>query len=345
MATLAFHAEEAGDTAAAVRYGIAAAQRAASLRANREAAGLYRLVLRQADTTPPAQKVVWLEQHAFTSYLSGQVETAVTSWREAIALRHALGDRLGEGEGWRWLSLMLLALKGTSAAAEAGRASLRLLEALGPSPQLAWSLVNLAQISALSYDPGMTEYVDRAIALGTQLGEDAVVLQARSYAGLATVFRTDTGWEEVEAAWREAMNNPAVPEHAAFIGMIICWTAATHHDLDRAERCIAETGAWCAVHDLGNFQTGVTSAQALAALHRGDWTQAAACADDVLTHPDLSPQHRILPLLTIALIRARRGQQDVDPTARQVGRRRRTRRRLSHVSGAGGACRSCLAGR
>ena len=311
LATLAFHAEEAGDTAAAVRYGIAAAQRAASLRANREAAGLYRLVLRQADTTPPAQKVVWLEQHAFTSYLSGQVETAVTSWREAIALRHALGDRLGEGEGWRWLSLMLLALKGTSAAAEAGRASLRLLETLGPSPQLAWSLVNLAQISALSYDPGMTEYVDRAIALGTQLGEDAVVLQARSYAGLATVFRTDTGWEEVEAAWREAMNNPAVPEHAAFIGMIICWTAATHHDLDRAERCIAETGAWCAVHDLGNFQTGVTSAQALAALHRGDWTQAAACADDVLTHPDLSPQHRILPLLTIALIRARRGQQDV----------------------------------
>ena len=57
LAALAFHAEEAGDTAAAVRYGIAAAQRAASLRANREAAGLYRLVLRHADTTPPAEKV------------------------------------------------------------------------------------------------------------------------------------------------------------------------------------------------------------------------------------------------------------------------------------------------
>ena len=57
LAALAFHAEEAGDTDAAVRYGIAAAQRAASLRANREAAGLYRLALRHADTTPPAQKV------------------------------------------------------------------------------------------------------------------------------------------------------------------------------------------------------------------------------------------------------------------------------------------------
>jgi DNA-binding CsgD family transcriptional regulator len=311
LAALAFHAEEAGDTDAAVRYGIEAAHRAASLRANREAAGLFRLVLRHAENTPPEQKVAWLEQHAFTSYLSGQVETAVASWREAIPMRHAMGDRMGEGEGWRWLSLMLLALEGTSAAADAGRASLRLLETMGPSPQLAWSLVNLAQISALSYDPSMSEYVARAIALGTELGDDAVVLQARSYAGLATVFRTDTGWDEVDAAWREAMNNHVMPEHAAFIGMVICWTAASHKDLDRAQRCIDQTGEWCAAHDLGNFTTGVTSAEALTKLHRGDWAQAAACADHVLTHPELSPQHRILPLLTIALIRARHGQQDV----------------------------------
>ncbi len=312
-AALAFHADRAGDTDAVIRYGIAAAERASSLAAHREAAGLYRLALGHADLVPDERKVVWHERHAFASYLCGQIDAAVTSWREAIALRHELGDWLEEGEDWSWLSLMLLALEGTSPAAEAGLASLRLLEALGPSPQLAWSLVNLARISALSYDPSLTEYVDRAVVLGTRLGDDAVVLQARSYARLATVFRTDTGWDEVEADWREAMDNPAAPEHAAFIGMIICWSAATHHDLRRAERCIARTSAWCAEHDLGNFQTGVTSARALAELHRGDWAQAAACADDVLTRPELSPQHRILPLLTVALIRARRGEQPVAP--------------------------------
>ena len=81
--------------------------------------------------------------------------------------------------------------------------------------------------------------------MGTQLGDDGCGdLQARSYAGLATVFRTDTGWDEVEAAWREAMNNPVVPENAAFIGMIICWTAAMHHDrrsrgaLHRRNQCM-----------------------------------------------------------------------------------------------------------
>jgi DNA-binding CsgD family transcriptional regulator len=311
LAALVFHADRAGDTDAAVRYGIAAAERASSLGAHREAAALYTLALRHASAVPDERKVIWHERHAFASYLCGQVDAAVTSWQEAIALRHELGDLLEEGEDWRWLSLMLLAFKGTTAAAEAGRASLRLLETLGPSPQLAWSLVNLAQISALSYDPGVTEYVERAITLGTQLGEDAVVLQARSYAGLATVFRTDTGWDEVDAAWREAMNNPALPEHAAIIGMILCWTAATHHDVDRGQGYIAQTSAWCAAHDLGIFQAGVTAAQALLGLHRGDWTQAAACADDVLTRPELSPQHRILPLVTVALIRARRGQQPI----------------------------------
>ena len=57
----------------------------------------------------------------------------------------------------------------------------------------------------MSFDPACADYADRAIALGTQLGDDAVVIRARSYAALATVLGTDTGWDELEAAWREAM--------------------------------------------------------------------------------------------------------------------------------------------
>ena len=70
-AALAFHAEEAGDQAAAVRCGIAAAQRAAELGAHRQAAELYALALRHADTAPPEQKVIWLEQHAYATFLGG----------------------------------------------------------------------------------------------------------------------------------------------------------------------------------------------------------------------------------------------------------------------------------
>jgi DNA-binding CsgD family transcriptional regulator len=313
LAILAFHADEAGDTDATVRYGIAAAERAASLGAHREAAGSYRLALRHAGDVPGERKVVWHERYAFSTYLCGQVETAVTSWREAIALRHQLGDRLEEGEAWRWLSLMLLAFEGTGAAAEAGRASLRLLETLGPSPQLAWSLVNLAQMSTMSYDPAVTEYVDRAIALGTQLGDDAVVLQARTFAALDNVFRTDTGWEELTTAWSEAESIEGLAEHFAHVGICLCWTAAIHYDLDRTARYLAEMTAFCADHDFGVYLALVNSAGVLAALYRGQWDRAVLSADEVLTQPELSPLHRVLPLIALAVIRARRGQRNVAP--------------------------------
>ena len=67
--------------------GSAAAERAAAVGAHREAAELYALALRHADRTPKQQKVLWLEGHAFESYLSGRAEAAARSWREAVVLR------------------------------------------------------------------------------------------------------------------------------------------------------------------------------------------------------------------------------------------------------------------
>jgi DNA-binding CsgD family transcriptional regulator len=312
LSALAFHADQAGDDEAAAHYGSAAAERAAAMGAHREAAELYGLALRHADHTPKQLKAAWLEGHAFESYLSGHVEAATRSSREAIVLRQDLGDKLGEGDDLRWLSHLLTVGRSTEAAA-AAQASLRLLEDQGPSPQLAWSLVNLAQLAAFSYDPAAAQYAARAITLGTELGEEAVVIRARGYAALATVLRTNTGWNELEATWRAAMTSEALAEHAGLAGAIMCWTAALHYELDRAERYVLETSAFCDRHDIGAFEPAAACAGALVALHRGDWAHAATAADAVLTRPGLSPPHRAGALLTTALIRARRGDQPVAP--------------------------------
>ncbi|MDT5174148.1 MAG: hypothetical protein QOG37_1399, partial [Mycobacterium sp.] len=116
LSALAFHADQAGDGEAAAQYGSAAAERAVAMGAHREAAELYALALRHADHIPKQQKVVWLEGHAFESYLSGHGEAATQSSREAIALRHDLGDKLGEGDDLRWLSHLLSAGRSTEAA-------------------------------------------------------------------------------------------------------------------------------------------------------------------------------------------------------------------------------------
>ena len=310
LAALVFHADQAGDTDSVIRYGPAAAERASALGANREAAELYALVLRNADSIAGDQKVILLEQHALSSYVSGLTDTSVEWLREAIALRHTLGDRLGEGHNLRWLSHMLYPLGRTTEAIQAGRAALRLLEDLGPTPQLAWALVNMAELAAFGYDPACADYAARAITLGTELGDPAVIVRARCSPALAAVARSDTGWDQLEAVWREAMATDGLSAHAGVAGVMLCWSVALHHH-QRAEGYISEASAFCAAHDLGAFHTLVTGAAALVALHRGDWVRALAYADDVLTRPAISPSHRLLPMISAALIHARRGEQPV----------------------------------
>jgi DNA-binding CsgD family transcriptional regulator len=181
------------------------------------------------------------------------------------------------------------------------------LEQVGPTRQLAWSLVNMAEVCDLSFDPRASDYAAKAIRLGTELGDAAVVTRARCFAALATVLRNDTGWDAAEIAWREAMSTEGLAAQAGVTGALMCWTAALHHDLDRADAYIDETASFCTTYDLPMFRPVSTGSAALVALHRGQWTEALACAGDVLSRPTMTPLHRILPLTCVALIRARRG--------------------------------------
>jgi DNA-binding CsgD family transcriptional regulator/tetratricopeptide (TPR) repeat protein len=312
LGALAFHADQAGDTDAVVRHGPAAAERASSLGANLEAAELYALTLRHAEAIPDEQKVIWLEQHALSSHLSGLSEAAARSFREAATLRGTLADPLGEGDNLRMLSYILWLLGRSNEATEAGRAALRLLEDVGPCPQLAWTLVAMAEQSAGIYDPRSVDYAARAIAVGTEIGDAVVVARGRCFEALARVQRADdTGWDQLEEAWRDAMAAEDGAAHVGMIGASQSWLAALHHQLERADTYISETSAFCTDHDLGVFEAFAIGAAALVELHRGDWMQALAYADDVLTRPTLTPMHRIMPLVSVALVRARRGEQPV----------------------------------
>ncbi|WP_051574542.1 LuxR family transcriptional regulator [Mycobacterium sp. URHB0044] len=311
LSLLAFHADQAGYDTAVIAYGPAAAERASALGAHREAAELYALTLRHAGVAPDEQRVHWLEKHAISSYMTGLTDAAAESFRDAIEVRRTLGDGLGEGDDLQWLSFMLWPLGRRTEAIEAGRESLRLLEKVGPCPQLVWSLVNMAQLSAVCYDPECAEFASRAIALGEQLADPAAVVRARVFATLATVMGSDTGWEQLEAVWREAMAIEGFAEHAGLAGALLCWTAAVHHDLERAESYIGEASAFCAAHDVHVYHPFPVGAAAVVKMHRGEWDGALSCAEDVLSWPGLNPTARILPLVTVALVRARRGEQSL----------------------------------
>jgi DNA-binding CsgD family transcriptional regulator len=308
LAALAFHASEAGDADAVICHAPVAAERAAALGANREAAQLYALALRHADSVAAEQKVRWVEQHAFTSYLCGLAEAAVSSWREAIELRRALGDPLGQSENLRWMSHELWGMGRVNDAFDAGRAALRLVQDAGPCPQLGWALANLAEFGVWGFDPAAVDHAAQAISLGTRLGDRALVIRARGAAATAQVLSNDTGWEQLEAAWRDAMATEARDEHAGLLATLICWLAALHYDVDRADRYIADSIAYCRDYNVYTFEALIVGVEALLRLYRGDWDGASASAEDVLTRPGLAAVNRILPQLVLALIYARRGQ-------------------------------------
>jgi DNA-binding CsgD family transcriptional regulator len=311
LGALVFHADQADDYDSVIRYGPAAAERASSLGANREAADLYALTLRHAAEISDQQRVIWLERHAISSHLSGLADAAVRAFYDAAALRHGLGDPLSEADDLRLVSYILWMLGRTTEAVDAGHASLRLVEDVGPCPQLAWSLENMAELASGAFDPRSTEYATRAMAVGIEIGDTAVVVRSRSAIAMASVSSGDTGWDQVESAWRDAMTTEGLSEIGGVIGATLCWFAALHHHLERAEAYIEEVSAFCAAHDLGMFLPFATGAAALTALHRGDWTRSLACADDVLTRPAPGPMQRIMPLISVALIRARRAEQPV----------------------------------
>jgi DNA-binding SARP family transcriptional activator len=307
LGALAFHASQAGDDSAVIRYAPAAGERAAQLGAHREAVDFFALALRHGPCAPIDDRLVWLQHHAFESYLCGHADAAASSWQEAIGLCRRVGNRLAESDNLRWLSLVLWPMGRSTEAIEAGGAAVRLLDDVGPCPQLAWALINLAQMALLRYDPAAADYAKRAATLGVELGLPEITLRANGYRALVEVLRTDAGWGDLEAAWRSCMGSAGLVEDAAALGALACWAAVVHRDVDRADSYICDMSTFCEEHDLGMFGALATGAGALAALARGEWSSAASSAERVLTWPGLSPMHRIMPLVALALVHARQG--------------------------------------
>jgi DNA-binding CsgD family transcriptional regulator len=321
LGALAFHADQAGNAHAVIEYAPAAAEQAAALGANREAADLYALTLRHTDLIPADQKVIWLEQHGFASYACGLGQAAVASWQEATTLRHMMGDTLSESDDLRWMSHQLITDGRVAEAADAGLAALELVQHAGACTQLAWSLVNMAELAVYGFDPAAADYAVRAITVGEQLGDEAAVLRARGVAALVSVLCDNTGWDELEAAWRDAMIHDARGEQAGLLGADLCTAAVLYYDLHRADRYIPEVLGYCRQRDLFVFEAFVIGLSAMVAMHRGDWVHARSAAEDLLTRPGLPALHRILARRTLTTIHARRGEQPMAPLRDDIAAR------------------------
>src|SRR5262249_28336971 len=80
----------------------------------------------------------------------------------------------------------------------------------------------------------------------------------------------------------------------------------------RAKHYLDDGLTYCETHDLESWGRYMTAFRARLHLQRGDWQAAAEDAQSIIQHPRAATISKIPALVVLALVRARRGDPDVD---------------------------------
>ena len=204
LVRLAYHAEAAGDADAVLRYARAAAERAASTGAHREAAAQYARVLRFGDRLSLGDRADLYERRSRECYLTDQSEAAIDAAQNAVECCRELGDEQREGALLHWLSSVLWCPGRAVESDQLARRAVVLLEALPPGRELAMAYAHLAWtcISAARLAEAV-RWARRALKLGERFGDDEITREALDAIG--TCQFGEGGMERLEASLESAL--------------------------------------------------------------------------------------------------------------------------------------------
>jgi DNA-binding CsgD family transcriptional regulator len=313
-ARLAHHAEAAGDPTALLEHGLAAARLAVAARSHREAAALYRRVLRHVDLLPPAERALALEEASVEGYHVDDAPLAVDARVQAVVLRRELGDPLALGASLRWLSRVSWWTQDPVEAERAAEEAVAILEPLGPTRQLAMAHSNRSQVAMLAQrTPDAVEHAGRAIALAGELGDEETLAHAETNLGTALMMSEalDEGQELLERSLERAMA-AGLDEHACRALTNLSWSFNDVVWLDLARDTAERALALASERDQWGFATYLSAVLGLINLWSGDWDAAAAHAAEAWASGGPTT-HRVPSLQVSALVDLRRGGEDPGP--------------------------------
>jgi len=310
-ARLAHHADAAGDSDAVLRFAPAAAEQAAALGAHREAAAQYARTLRYGDRLTPGARGDLLRKQATHCYLTDQYDESLAAATQAIEQYRQIGDRLREGDALRirsdagWCAGYIA--EWTQDAMEA----ISLLETVPASRELARAYAHLGALhNEVEKRREAKAWAARATELGQQLGAHDVVIRATTDIGTAELFDGAPGglarMEDLLADAGEA----GLVDQVGRIYVHLLWPAMTIRNYTITEKHLALGLQHCSDHGLELYRQYLLAYRARVALDTGSWDDAAVDAEAVL-RARCSTMLRILALVVLALIRARRGDPEV----------------------------------
>jgi DNA-binding CsgD family transcriptional regulator/tetratricopeptide (TPR) repeat protein len=312
---LAHHAEEAGDVAAVLRHAPVAGARAAALGAHREAAAQYGRALRFADTLELDARADLLRRYSDACFLTDRCDDAIAAAEQLLACYRAAGDRFREGETLCLVSQLQMCPGSVTQAEPAGRQAIAVLEEFPPGPELAMAYANLAAIAMNGEDaPRTQQWGVRAVELAERLGNVKVLAHALNSIGtMELLIHGPSRREKLEASLGLALDAQLDSETLRAYSNLT-WGAWRHRDHELAEGFLQAGLARCQEPDFDLWHMQMCGFRACLRLEQGRWDEAVESAAAAGSDPRSSPLPRILGMVVLGLVRARRG----DPHARTL---------------------------
>jgi DNA-binding CsgD family transcriptional regulator/tetratricopeptide (TPR) repeat protein len=311
-ARLAFHAEEAGDGPAALEHAALAGRRARTLASHREAARQFERALRFAAGEAPASIAArWIELAVELTTIDRWPD-AETAYTRALENWRAAGDLLGEGDTLRRMTVALWRLCRGDQVLATAEGAVAILEPLGPTAELAAAYATLA---AFRNHPGQLDIVRplvwRAQELAVRFGVPAVQSRAATTEAQA-VWLAGGDWEPVlRRALSIALEN-GLENEAGFAYTNLHELHCGNRDYARADPYFHDGVAYCEEHDLGTYYNCLRGVRTSSLERLGRWDESAGISEAVLATV-ASPVNRMIPMTSLAMVAARRGDPGVWP--------------------------------
>ncbi len=305
VAQLAHHAEAAGDPTAVLHFAPLAAVAAASLGAHREAAAQYARTLRFGGRLAPAERARLLERRADACYLTDDYDGGIAALEDALECHRQSGDELGEGRVLARLSEFLWCPGRTAEAEATARAAVAVLECLPPSRELARAYAELAsrRAGAAAADEGIA-WGRRALELAERLADNETAVHA--LATIGSCEPPEDGLQTLNVSLERAEQLES-SEHVGRAHVLRTGVAVGDRRQAEATQAVTAGLAFCGDRGLELFRLYLLASRARLELDQGRWSDAAASATAVVRTPRTSTTPRILALVVLGLVRARRG--------------------------------------
>ena len=307
LARFAHHAEGAGLAEAVLCYAPAAARDAAAKGAHRQAAQQFARALRHAWT--PRQRAPLLDDYAAECHLSAQITEAIDARQSAANLWR------DEGEVERQVVSLarmahLLVVAGRNAQ---GEAVLReALALVAPDSQTSAALVARrysANLRMLDRDVDDAIHEGRlAMQLAERLGDKESAAHCLNTIGSSLIVsgRIEEGRRELERS-RELGEEMRSDNWVAGALGNLGTAMGEAYRFDLAEQYLLRGIEFCTERDIDYSRLYTLSWLALVRMYRGRWTEASDAAHEVLGNRRSPAIGRMMALIALGRLRARRG--------------------------------------